>query len=152
MQSNAKTVDEYIDSLPDDRKDAVQKLRKIINKNIPKWFQEEMSYGMIGWVVPHKLYPAWYHCNTSLPLPFLNLASQKNNISLYHMWIYGNPKLWERFQKEYAKISSKKISMGKSCLKFINMDTIPYELIWALVAKISVKQRITQYETIRKTK
>lgn len=150
MQSKATTVDEYIDSLPADRKEAMQKLRKIIKKNIPKGFVEQMSYGMIGWVVPHKIYPAWYHCDPKLPLPFINLASQKNNLALYHMWIYGNPKLWERFQKEYAKVSTKKLDMWKSCIRFVNMNTIPYDFIGELVSKMTVEQRIELYETMRK--
>ena len=150
MQSKATKVDEYIDSLPIDRKEAMQKLRKIISKNIPKWFQEQMSYGMIGWVVPHTLYPEWYHCTPSLPLPFLNIASQKNNIAVYHMWIYSNPKLLERFQKEYAKVTTTKLDMWKSCIRFVNMATIPYDFIGELVSKMTVEQRIKLYETARK--
>lgn len=152
MQSKALTVDEYVSSLPDDRKDVIQKLRKTINKNIPKWFREEMSYGMIGRVVPHTIYPDWYHCDPKLPLPFFSLASQKNNISVYNMWISTDPNILAWFQKEYAKIVPTKLDIWKSCIRLKNMDTIPYELIGELAWKISVKQRIDMYESAYKKK
>ena len=97
MTSNAKTPDEYIDQLPEDRKDPISKLRKIINQNIDKGFLEEINYGMIDWVVPHSLYPDGYHCNPKLPLPFLSIASQKNFVAVYHMGIYASPKLLDWF-------------------------------------------------------
>ena len=97
MQSKVKTVKEYIDSLPADRKNAVLKLRQSVKKNLPKGFKEEMSYGMIGYVVPHSLYPEGYHCNPKLPLPFINIASQKNFIALYHMGVYSDKKLLDWF-------------------------------------------------------
>ncbi len=146
MQSKAATPEEYVESLPDDRREAVNKLRKVIRKNLPKGFVEEMSYGMIGYVVPHKLYPKGYHCDPKLPLPFLNIASQKNFIAVYHMGIYMNPKLLEWFTNEFPKHSKRKLDMGKSCLRFKKPDEIPFDLIGELAAKMTVTEWITLYE------
>ena len=109
MQSKAKSVEEYIKELPADRAEAISRLRKEIKKNLPKGFQEGMSYGMMGYSVPHSLYPPGYHCTPELPLPFLGIASQKNFIAVYHMGIYCDPKLLEWFKKEFAKKSTKKL-------------------------------------------
>lgn len=146
MQSKAKTPKEYIDSLPEDRKKAIMELRKEIVKNLPAGFHEEMSYGMIGYVVPHALYPDGYHCDPSQPLPFLNIASQKNFVAVYHMGMYADKKLCSWFVKEYPKHSKTKLDMGKSCLRYKKMDQIPYKLIGALASKITVKEWITTYE------
>jgi uncharacterized protein YdhG (YjbR/CyaY superfamily) len=146
MQSKATTVDQYIDELPEDRKHAVTELRKVIKKNIPKGFQECMSYGMIGYVVPHSKYPDGYHCDPKLPLPFMNLASQKNFIAVYHMGIYADPKLLQWFTEAHAKASPKKLDMGKSCLRYKKPEDIPYKLIGELVSKITPDQWIEAYE------
>ncbi|MGQ0541889.1 MAG: DUF1801 domain-containing protein [Blastocatellia bacterium] len=146
MQSNAATPKEYISTLPDDRKDAVVKLRNAINKNIPKGFEEAMGYGMLGWVVPHKLYPGGYHCDPKQPLPFLGLASQKNYISLYHMGLYSDGPLLDWFTGEWQKASAKKLDMGKCCVRFKKPEDIPYDLIGKLVKKITPKQWIEIYE------
>jgi len=133
-----KTVDEYIAQLPEERKSVITKLRKIILTNISTGFEEMINYGMIGYVVPHSVYPAGYHCNTTLPLPFINLASQKNFIALYHMGIYANPDLLEWFKTEYSKHSTSKLDMGKSCIRFKKMEQIPFDLIGELVQKMIV--------------
>lgn len=146
MQSGAKTVKEYMDALPADRKAAVDQLRKVIKKNLPKGYEEVMNYGMIGYVVPHSIYPAGYHCAPELPLPFMNIASQKNFIAIYHMGIYGNKELMDWFLAEYAKLSDKKPDMGKSCIRFKKPDQIPFELIGALSSRVSVEQWIQFYE------
>lgn len=146
MRSNAKTVNEYIKSLPEERRHAITLLRKNILDNLPKGFKEEMSYGMIGYVVPHSIYPSGYHCTPSLPLPFMGIASQKNFIAFYHMGIYADKDLFNWFKEKYAKHSDKKADMGKSCLRFKNPDAIPYKLIGELVKKVSVKQWIAVYE------
>jgi len=146
MQSDCKTPQEYVDSLPGERKLAVEKLRKIIILNLPEGFQEEMSYGMLGYVVPHSIYPKGYHCKPNLPLPFMNIASQKNFIALYHMGIYANPELLNWFVAEYSKIIKAKIDMGKSCIRFKKMEDIPYELIGKLVSKMTVLEWISIYE------
>lgn len=148
MQSKAKTVNEYLTEIPAGRAKAFTKLRSVIKKNLPKGFKEEMSYGMIGYVVPHSLYPNGYHCNPELPLPFLCLASQANNISLYHMGVYGDPKLLKWFTEAYAKAGVGKLDMGKSCIRFKKMDMIPFELIGELCQKITVDKWISQYESV----
>ncbi len=150
MQSKATTIDEYIASLPIDRKDAITKLRKEIKKNIPKGFEECMSYGMIGYVVPHSLYPDGYHCTPHLPLPFMNIASQKNFVSVYNMGVYSDEKLLDWFLEEYAKQVSKKIDLGKSCIRFKKMEDIPYKLIGELASKMTVKDWIDKYEKMYK--
>jgi len=146
MQSKATSPEQYIEELPEDRKSAIQKLRKIIVENIPVGFKEEMSYGMIGYVVPHEIYPSGYHCTPKLPLPFMNIASQKNFVALYHMGIYADSKLLEWFVSEYPKHSKYKLDMGKSCIRFKKMDGIPYQLIEELVSKITVEEWIASYE------
>ncbi|RXK60964.1 DUF1801 domain-containing protein [Lacibacter luteus] len=146
MQSKATTVDEYIAELPEDRRKTVSQLRKIIKKNLPKGFKETMNYGMMGYCVPHSMYPAGYHCKPEDPLPFLGLASQKNSINLYHMGIYADPQLLKWFQDAHAKASSKKLDMGKSCIRYKKPEDIPYELIGELVSKITPAEWIATYE------
>lgn len=146
MQSKASTVSEYIDSLPADRKKAIVAIRKAIIKNLPKGFEEVMSYGMIGYVVPHKLYPAGYHCDPTLPLPFLALASQKNYISFYHMALYEG-KLLDWFRAEWKEVSTKKLDMGKCCVRFKKPDEIPVDLLGELASKVTPKQWIEYYES-----
>ena len=150
MQSKATTVSEYINELPEDRKQAIQKLREVVLKNIPKDFSEGMGYGMMGYSVPHSIYPAGYHCDPKLPLPFAGMASQKNFIAFYHMGIYGDPALLDWFVSEYPKHCKSKLDMGKSCIRFKKMDQIPYELIGELMRKITVKNWIDTYETLYK--
>ena len=144
------TPDEYFASLPEDRKPAMTALRNSINKNIPKGFEERMSYGMVGWVVPHSTYPAGYHCDPKLPLPFVNIASQKNFIAVYHMGIYGSPELFKWFTTEFPKHSKAKLDMGKSCMRFKKPDDIPYKFIGELMKKMTMKDWINQYEKILK--
>jgi uncharacterized protein YdhG (YjbR/CyaY superfamily) len=147
MQSKANTVDVYIAELPEDRQKAIEKLRKVIKKNLPKGFTEAMGYGMMGWSVPHSIYPAGYHCNPKDPLPFMGLASQKNSINLYHMGVYADPKLLKWFTDAHAKVSPKKLDMGKSCIRYKKPEDIPYDLIGELASKITVTEWINIYET-----
>lgn len=147
MQSKAATVDAYLAELPEDRQKAIDKLRKVIKKNLPKGFKEEMNYGMIGYVVPHSKYPAGYHCDPKMPVPFLNVASQKNTITVYHMGMYANPKLEKWFVEAYTKATGKKSDKGKSCLRYKKPEDIPYELIGELASKITVDEWIELYET-----
>ena len=147
MTSNASTQEEYINELPDDRREVVLKLRNVINKNLPKGFQETMSYGMVGYVIPHSVYPDGYHCDPKLPLPFMNIASQKNFVAVYHMGIYADPKLLNWFTSEYPKYSKRKLDMGKSCIRFKKMDDIPYKLIGELTTKMTTEEWIDIYET-----
>ena len=147
MQSSATTPQEYLASLPEQRKEAMAKLRQVINDNLPAGFEEIMIYGMLGWVVPHSIYPDGYHCDPKLPLSFINIASQKNFIALYHFGIYADPNLMEWFVAEYPNYVKTKLDMGKGCVRFKKPETIPYELIGQVVSKITVQQWITLYET-----
>ena len=147
MSSTALTPKEYLSNLPDDRKEVMQKLRNSIIENIPQGFEEVMSYGMLGFVIPHSIYPKGYHCDPKLPLPFMNLASQKNFIALYHMGIYADNKLLEWFVAEYPKHCKAKLDMGKSCIRFKKLDDIPYELIGELAGIVSVTDWIKTYES-----
>jgi uncharacterized protein YdhG (YjbR/CyaY superfamily) len=146
MKIEATTPEQYIEQLPDERKEAISKLRKVILENLPKGFSEEMSYGMIGYVVSKSIYPGGYHANPELPLPFINIASQKNHIAVYHSGIYADKNLMDWLLQEYPKHSSKKLDMGKSCLRFKKPDEIPYELIGQLAGKMTVEEWIEIYE------
>jgi uncharacterized protein YdhG (YjbR/CyaY superfamily) len=146
MQSKAASVDEYLNELPEDRRAVLAKIRKAIKKNLPKGFKEVMSYGMIGYVVPHSLYPEGYHCTPELPLPFMSIASQKNFIAVYHMGIYADKRLLEWFTREFPKHSDRKLDMGKSCLRFKKAEDVPVALIGELAAKMTVQQWVDIYE------
>lgn len=144
------TIQEYIDKIPEDRKQYFLKLRETISSNIQNGFEQQFSYGMIGFVVPFSIYANGYHCNTKLPLPFINIACQKNFIALYHMGIYLKPDLIEWFVSEFPKHSNQTLDMGKSCIRFKKWDAIPFELIGELMTKISVQDYITDYESLLK--
>lgn len=152
MNYKANSPEEYIELLPPERQPVISKLRVVISKNLPKGFQEQMSYGMLGWVVPHSTYPDGYHCDPKLPLPFINLASQKNFVAVYHSGIYADPKLYDWFVGEYAKYVKTKLDMGKSCIRFKKMESIPYELIGELCAKMTVDDWVALYEQNVKSK
>jgi uncharacterized protein YdhG (YjbR/CyaY superfamily) len=150
MKVAANSVEEYLKAIPADRKEAVEGIRKAILKKLPKGFEECLNYGMIGYVVPHSIYPKGYHCDPKQPLPFMNIASQKNFISLYHMGLYINPEILAWFQTEYPKHSTAKLDMGKGCVRFKKMDQIPFKLIEELAGKIKVKEFITAMESMVK--
>lgn len=145
MQIKASTPDEYIQLVEETKQEALSKLREVINANIPKDFEECIAYGMLAWVVPHSLYPAGYHCSPQLPLPFANVAAQKNFISIYHMCLYANDELKEWFVGEHQKVSPKKLDMGKSCIRYKKAEDIPFDLIGELFTKITPEQWINQY-------
>jgi uncharacterized protein YdhG (YjbR/CyaY superfamily) len=147
MQSKATTVDQYIAEAPQERQEALQKLRATILTHLPKGFEEAMGYGMAGYAVPHSIYPAGYHCTPHLPLPFMGFASQKNSINFYHMGIYADETLYNWFLAEYAKFYKKKLDIGKSCMRFKKPEDIPFDLIGELVSKISVQDWIATYES-----
>ena len=147
MKYIANSPEEYINQLPDERQDSFNKLRNTIVKHLPLGFEERMSYGMIGYVVPKSLYPAGYHCDPKLPLPFVNIASQKNFIPLYHMGIYTDPELLQWFQSEYAQQCKYKVDMGKSCVRFKRMNDIPFDLIAGLMGKMTPEDWINRYES-----
>ncbi len=147
MQSKALTPEHYLSELPEERKKPMLKLREVIKNNLPEGFEELMCYGMLGFVVPHSIYPKGYHCDPKLPLPFISLASQKNFIALYHMGIYADENLLNWFLVEYPKHCKTKLDMGKSCIRFKKMDDIPFELISELAKRVSVTDWIKKYET-----
>jgi hypothetical protein len=153
MQSKAKNVPEYLEEIPEERKNAFNKLRNVILNNLPKGYEESMSYGMIGYVVPHSLYPNGYHCDPKLPLGFAAIASQKNFVALYHMGIYTDDKILNWFVAEFPKHSKYKLDMGKSCIRFKKWDEIPFDLIGELMKKIPVGDCIRNYESgLKKSK
>ncbi len=146
MNIEANNPEEYISKVPPERTGAITKLREVINENLPDGFEEMMNCGMIGYVVPHSLYPAGYHCDTNQPLPFINIASQKNFIAFYHMGIYANEDILNWFKAEYPNHVSTKLDMGKSCIRFKNPEKIPFELLGELASKISAEEWINTYE------
>lgn len=147
MKVKAETPEQYIEQLSEERQIAVGQLRKTILNNLPKGFSETISYGMIGFVVPHSIYPNGYHCDPKQPLPFISIASQKNYIALYHMGLYANTELLKWFTDEFPKHSKSKLDMGKSCIRFKKPDQIPIELIGELCSKMSTEKWIEIYET-----
>ena len=152
MTYQATTPDEYVNAVDDVRREAFEKLRETILENIPVGFREEISYGMIGYVVPHQLYPSGYHCDPKLPLPFVTIAAQKNFIALYHMGIYAMPELLDWFVRQFPGYSKAKLDMGKSCIRFKKTSDIPYELIGQLMQKMSVEDWVSVYESQFKRK
>jgi uncharacterized protein YdhG (YjbR/CyaY superfamily) len=147
MTIEAKSPAEYISKLPQERAEAITKLRQVILANLPEGFEEMMIYNMIGYVIPKSIYPPGYHVTPELPLPFINIASQKNFVALYHMGIYAFPELLDWFTSEYPSYVKTKLDMGKSCIRFKKIETIPYELIGELVSKMTAEQWIEIYES-----
>jgi hypothetical protein len=146
MPQKFSTIDDYIRNVQGTFTEGIIKLRNVINQNIPSGFSEEMNYGMIGWVVPHSVYPPGYHCTPSIPLPFINIAAQKNFIALYHMGLYSDPELHSWFMGDYLAITGSKPDMGKSCVRFKKPEKIPFSLIGQLVSRINPEQWIAMYE------
>ena len=147
MAAKPTTAKQYLDSLPDDRRAAISKVRAAINKGLPKGYKEGISYGMLGWAVPHSIYPGGYHCDPKLPVPFAGLASQKNYMSLYLMCIYQDDGHKDWFVKEWKK-SGKKLDMGKSCIRFKKLEDVPLDVVTEAVRRIPVKDFIAHYESI----
>lgn len=150
MKTPGTTVEQILANIPEERKEAFNKLHQTIIDNLPKGFEAAMSYGGLGYVVPHSLYPAGYHCKPSEPLPFAGLASQKNSINFYHMGIYADTKLYDWFVSEYPKHCNLKLDMGKSCIRFKKPDQIPFELMAQLMQKMTVEEWIKIYEGMLK--
>lgn len=146
MQISSTSIEDYVSKLPEERQEVFKKLFDTINNNLPEGFEENISYGMIGWAVPLEKYPAGYHCTPGSPLPFISVASQKNFIAVYHMGIYAKPELLNWFTEEFPRHSKRKLDMGKSCIRFKKMDEIPFELIAELSKKMTVDEWISLYE------
>ncbi len=142
----ATTVPEYLAGLPADRRAALEAVRRVILDNLDAGYEEGMQYGMVGYYVPHRLYPAGYHANPSQPLPFVSLASQKGHMALYLMCLYGSPEHEQRFKQRW-KASGKKLDMGKSCVRFKKLEDLPLEVIAETIREIPAKQLIASYES-----
>jgi len=147
MPTTAATINEYIESLNDERKEVIQNLIVLFNKNLPSGFEACMQYGMPSFVVPHKIYPAGYHCTTNLPLPFISIASQKSHIGIYHMCLYADPQLYNWFVEAFKQHSNQKLDIGKSCLRFKKAEHIPFKLLEELAKKVTPFDWIKIYET-----
>ena len=148
MPAKPTTIKAYLDSLPEDRRKAIRKVRAAVNRALPGGYKEGMQYGMIGWFVPHSLYPDGYHCNPDQPLPFASLASQKQYMSLYLMCIYGDAKHRAWFEKEWKK-TGKKLNMGKSCIRFKTLEDLPLELVEEAIARVPVNDYVAHYEAAK---
>jgi hypothetical protein len=148
--SKATTVEEYLASLPEDRRAAIQAVREVILKNLDEDYAEGMQCGMIGYYVPHSVYPPGYHCDPKQPLPFAGLASQKNHMALYLMCVYGNPAQAEWFRQAWAK-TGKKLDMGKACIRFKKLEDLPLDVVGQAIARVPAKKYIAAYEAVLKT-
>lgn len=146
MKSNANSVEDYLASLPPDRYEAIRAIRQTILENLPEGYEEGMQYGMIGYFVPHSLYPPGYHCNPKEPLPFASLASQKNHMAIYLMCLYSDPKHLDWFEKAWEK-TGKKLDMGKSCVRFKRLEDVPLEIIGKAINRVPVEEFLSFYET-----
>lgn len=147
MQSKATTVEQYLSELPPDRREALSAIRDVIRKNLPKGYEEAMGYGMMGWVVPHSIYPAGYHCNPSQPVPFVGLASQKQYMSFYLMCAYGDRE-YEKWLRDAWKKAGKKLDMGKSCIRFKRLEDVPLEVVGEAVRRVPVAKYLAFYESM----
>jgi len=150
MKPTGETVDAILENIPEERKEAFNRLHQIIVDHVPAGLEPGISYGNLGYVVPHSLYPAGYHCKPSEPLPLAWIASQKNSINFYHMGIYADPKLMDWFVAEYPKHSNQKLDIGKSCMRFKKPEHIPFELLGQLMGKMTAQQWIDMYESLYK--
>lgn len=146
MQNQAKTVKEYLVGLPVDRRNAINKVREVILKNLPKGYEEGMQYGMIGYYVPHSVYPDGYHCDPSQPVPFAHIASQKNHMAIYLMCLYSNPEHEKTFREAWKK-TGKKLDMGKSCVRFKKIEDVPLDVVGKAIKRVPVKKYLSHYES-----
>ena len=150
MQSKATTIDQYLAELPADRRDAIHKVREVILKNLDKDYEEGMQYGMIGYYVPHRRFPAGYHCDPRQPLPFAGLASQKNHLALYIMGVYGDSAERERFERAWFN-TGKKLDMGKACIRFKKAEDLALDVIGETICRMPASQYIDQYQASRQS-
>lgn len=154
MQSKATTVEAYLKELPEDRRVALEAIRKVFKKNLGKGYEEGMQYGMIGYYVPHSVYPPGYHCDPKQPLPFAGLASQKNHMSMYMMCIYGIDEHREAFIRGWTEAAAagraKKLDMGKACIRFKKLEDVPLDVVGEAIKRVPVKAFIEHYESVIK--
>ncbi|GGI42351.1 DUF1801 domain-containing protein [Mammaliicoccus stepanovicii] len=140
-------IEHYINSVDERRKDVFKRLFYVIKNHLPEGFEAAMQYDMPTFIVPLHTYPKGYLNRKNEPLPFISIGVQKNHIALYHMGLYGMEDLKAWFEHKYAKEVATKLNMGKSCIRFTNINHIPYELIGELCEKVSVEEWIQKYET-----
>jgi len=145
MPDRPTTPEAYLDSLPADRREAIEAVRAVVLKNLPEGYAEGVQYGMLGYFVPHEIYPAGYHCNPKEPVPFLSIASQKNHMALYMFCLYTNEEDMARFVADWEK-SGKKLDMGKSCVRFKKIEDVPLAVIGRAVERVPVKKFLESYE------
>lgn len=145
MATTAKSVEEYLSELPPDRRDAIQKVREVILANLDKDYEEGIQYGMIGYYVPHRVYPAGYHCDPKQPLPYCGIASQKNHMALYLYFLYSDEENAERFRQAWRN-TGKKLDMGKSCVRFRNLEDLALDVIGDAVRRSPAKEFIAKHE------
>ena len=150
MQSKAQTVDAYLAELPPDRREALQAVRAVIRKNLDKQYSEGMQYGMIGYCVPHSVFPAGYHCDPKQALPFAGLASQKGYMSLYLMCAYGDSQHAKWFKDAWAR-TGKRLDMGKACIRFKKVEDLALDVIGEAIRRVPAKKWIEHYEASRQT-
>src|SRR2546423_350182 len=151
MTSKAATVEEYLAELPEDRRAAISAVREVILANLPEGYVETMQYGMIGYVVPHSLYPAGYHCDPKQPLTYAMLGNQKNHMALYLMGAYGDEKTREWFEKAYSE-SGKKLDMGKACVRFKKVENLPLDVIGQAIARVPCDRYVESVEAMLKSR
>jgi Domain of unknown function (DU1801) len=147
MQSKAATVDEYLAQLPADRREAIATIRDVIRQNLDTDYEEGMQYGMIGYYVPHRIWPAGYHCDPKQPLPFAGLASQKNHLAVYLMCVYGNRDHESWFRTAWAK-TGKKLDMGKSCIRFKKLEDAALDVIGEAIRRVPAAIYIAAYQAL----
>ncbi|MEL6610538.1 MAG: DUF1801 domain-containing protein [Bacteroidota bacterium] len=146
MRIDADSVEDYLSKLPDDRADAMSRLVQLFRDHLPVGFEERLQYGMPSFVVPHRTYPDGYHCDPSLPLPFVSVGNQKRHIGLYHSGLYAMPDLLEWFTSSWPAHVPTKLDMGKSCIRLKRMDTIPYALLQELAVRVTPEAWVDVYE------
>jgi hypothetical protein len=144
MKSKAKTVREYLASLPEDRRAGIEAVREVILANLDKDYEECMLYGMIGYAVPHRVWPLGYHCDPTKPLMMCSLASQKNTMTVYLMSVYGEKSEREWFQKAWAK-TGKKLKMGGCCIHFKTVEDAALDVIGEAVRRTPAKAYVENY-------
>ena len=147
MKSKASTIEQYFEELPDERREALKAVRKVILQNLPKGYEEVLQYGMPAYVVPLTVFPAGYLNRKNEPLPYICLASQKNYMSIYMMSVYGDAEA--EFRREY-KATGKRLDMGKCCVRFRKLEDLPLDVIGKAVARYPIKKWIEICTSSRK--
>ena len=147
MQSKATSVQQYLEELPEDRRQVLQAIREVILKNVDRDIEEGMQYGMIGYYVPHHIYPQGYHCDPKQPLPYLSMASQKNHMALYMMLAYidGTDDTW--FRKKWAA-TGRKLDMGKCCIRFRRLEDVALDVVAEAIRRVPTQKHIEFYENV----